>query len=161
MRNERKGLILSYRGRSKLATETPPGIHLSQNVEDKWNRHAQRLRCATPRRASHHVSPLFVITLSTNKHHSLRRNKLTPCLTHSFLYSSDSIQNFINVTDPYSITPVQSTENILFSRKDIILRYIRFLQSRGSDLVTCKRDWTRQLVKMLESSTFTFEFAHA
>lgn len=40
MRNERKGLILSYRGRSKLALKTPPGINLFENVEDKWNRHA-------------------------------------------------------------------------------------------------------------------------
>lgn len=37
MTYERKGLTLSYRGRSKLALKTPLRIHLFENGEDKWN----------------------------------------------------------------------------------------------------------------------------
>ena len=38
MTYERKGLILSYRRRNKLALKTPRGIHLLQDGKDKWNR---------------------------------------------------------------------------------------------------------------------------
>lgn len=73
MTYERKGLILSYRGRSKLGLKTLLGIHLFEKGKDEWNLSRQP-NTITVKNIENMKCTVQLITFTFNVHNGRKNN---------------------------------------------------------------------------------------